>query len=98
MKITPEIQQILDANHPNPFGFLGLHTDGKSDAYVVRTFQPGAIDVLVVIDNEEFTMDQAGTSGFFVLKTRRKKPFSYRLKVVYPGSVDECYDPYSFGQ
>jgi 1,4-alpha-glucan branching enzyme len=98
MKITPEIQQILDANHPNPFAFLGLHCEGKSDVYVVRTFQPGAIDVLVNIDGEELAMDQAGSSGFFVLKTRRKKPFSYKFKVVYPGAVVEREDPYRFEQ
>lgn len=98
MKITPEIQQILDANHPNPFAFLGLHCEGKSDVYVVRTFQPGAVDVLVNIEGEELAMDQAGSSGFFVLKTRRKKPFRYTFKVVYPGAVVEKDDPYRFEQ
>ncbi len=98
MKVTPKIQQILDASHPNPFGFLGLHCEGKSDVYVVRTFQPGAIEVLVDIDGDEVAMDQAGSTGFFVLKTRRKKPFNYRFKVIYPGTVIEREDPYRFPQ
>ncbi|MEY3017793.1 MAG: hypothetical protein RL336_928 [Pseudomonadota bacterium] len=98
MKITQEIQQILDATHTNPFGFLGVHQEGTSDVFVVRTFQPGAIDVLLILDGEELPMDQSGSSGFFSFKTRSKKAFSYHFKVVYPGAVLIKQDPYRFQQ
>ena len=44
-----DIEAVLDARHPNVFGFLGPHRIGDTSSAVVRTFQPQARNVKVVL-------------------------------------------------
>jgi 1,4-alpha-glucan branching enzyme len=100
MKITPEIQQIIEGSHPDPFNFLGQHSEGKNDTLTVRTFQPGAYEVVMISvdDNKEMPMENIGNTGVFIAKTRRKTAFSYRFKVVYQEHSVIKEDPYCYPQ
>jgi 1,4-alpha-glucan branching enzyme len=42
-KLSPELQQIVDARHPDPFALLGRHPEG--DGVLVRVFLPHAEEV-----------------------------------------------------
>jgi 1,4-alpha-glucan branching enzyme len=76
----------------DPFSVRGLHQcDG---VWVVRTYQPGALKVELVDDKGAITaMDLGG--GFFHGLPR--KPPRYRLRIHWPGAIQETEDSYSFG-
>lgn len=95
-----EIDQILNANHPNPFGFLGLHSRKDGKGFVARLFRPGADSAVLVSDaGEETKMDQIHRDGFFeALFPEASESFGYTLSVKYSDhSTGNVRDPYSFG-
>jgi len=77
----------------DPFSVRGLHqADG---AWVVRTYQPGACKVELVDDKGvAAAMENLGGGFFFGLPRR---PPRYRLRIHWPGAVQETEDPYAFG-
>jgi len=95
-----QISQILHANHPDPFGFLGLHLSPSGVGMVLRVFRPGATGVEVVVD---------GTGGIFLTCLDRQGffeavfpdatgTFPYRLSYHRGASVGAPEaDVYAFG-
>jgi len=81
---SDDIAAILSATHSQPHAFLGLHKDEASDYLVIRTFQPQA-DKVAIVDKVSqktlATLVNCQGSGVFIKKLRRKKPFSYQLKI-----------------
>ena len=78
----------------NPFGFLGPQREG--DRRVVRTFQPGAAGVsLVDGEGREFAAMEQAAPGLFVGPAPEQG--TYRLRIDWPGGVQETEDPYAFG-
>ena len=84
---------------------LGLHAGAKGRLWL-RSLQPGA-NAVFVIDAEsgqeliELTQRKieglGDASGFFEASILgRSDPFKYRLRIVWPGGVQEIDDPYSF--
>ncbi len=95
-----EIDQILHANHPNPFGFLGLHELKGGDGHVARLFRPGAVSATLVADSgEETEMKQIHREGLFeAVFPDVKKAFGYSFSVnLNDHSTGNVRDPYSFG-
>lgn len=100
-----EVLALCRAEHGDPFAVLGMHADSKGRLWV-RTMQPGAsavsvidaetgAEVLELTQREVDTID--GPSGFFEgSPLGLSKPFKYRLRIVWPGSVQETEDPYSY--
>ena len=94
--LTPEMAQRLAEGRLNdPFGVLGPHE--TASGRIVRAFLPGARDVEVVARNDGHrlgTMLPSQPDGLFVgrLETRE----AYRLRISWPGAVQETEDPYSF--
>ena len=100
-----EALALCRAEHGDPFAVLGMHVDSRGRLWI-RTMQPGALAVSVIdaeSGDEALELPQReldgipGASGFFEGSLLgRSKPFKYRLKITWPGGVQEVEDPYSF--
>ncbi len=101
-ELTAQDIAILNAEHRDPFGYLGMHVkDGG--VVVVRAFLPHANRVWVVGD----ALQEAGgavelanisLSGMFRSRMPVKDVFSYRLRVEWDnGTIQEIEDTYRFG-
>src|SRR3989304_601284 len=101
--INKDMDLILNAEHHDPFSYLGMHPlwfEGKS-VVVVRAFLPEAQEVSV-IDAERpdvvYPMNKRHPDGIFEATIgNREKVFPYRLRLSDPsGNTREFHDPYSF--
>jgi 1,4-alpha-glucan branching enzyme len=100
-----EVLALCRAEHGDPFAALGMHRDGKGQWWL-RALQPGANAVFAVdaasgaevAELKERRIDAlGGASGFFEAALPADiSPFRYRLRVVWPGGVQEIDDPYGF--
>src|SRR6476469_7745800 len=88
----------------DPFAVLGPHLtshDGR-EAMVIRTMQPSATAVDVVIGDRVLPMNRRRADGLFEasLDTEARSPRDvfYRLRIHEGHSVRETIDPYRFGQ
>jgi 1,4-alpha-glucan branching enzyme len=90
--MIPGTDALLAGRHGDPFAILGPHGDE------IRSFQPGAsgITVLAREGGEEIgRLEQVHPAGLFAGHVSRRVP--YRLRIDWPGSVQETEDPYGFG-
>jgi 1,4-alpha-glucan branching enzyme len=93
-----EIEAIVGGYHGDPFRILGPHRSArrKSPAWEVRTFQPRAAEVAVVLDSRSVPMKKIHPHGFFVA-TLEGEPRPYRLRLkLWNGDTVEQEDPYRF--
>ena len=91
------IAAILNAELGDPFGFFGLHDAVAGLA--VRTFQPDAAGVEVVDASGGRVvaeLPRIHESGLFAGAVRRKRRFTYRLRLREDGATREIEDPYRF--
>ncbi len=89
------VMRLRRAEEGDPFGFLGPHAQG--DGTLVRVWLPGA-DAVELIDPEGRLlgeMQRRHADGLFELEL--EQPSAYRLRIHWPGSVQEVEDPYAFG-
>jgi 1,4-alpha-glucan branching enzyme len=98
MPLTPEtLAAIADGYHSAPFDVLGGHLD-ESGGVVVRTFQPDAESVAVLMGDQATAMQRVHKGGVFELQLDKPGIPDYRLRVTYPGgALLEIEDPYRFG-
>jgi 1,4-alpha-glucan branching enzyme len=100
--LDQDLQQIVRAEHPDPFRVLGMHTAsiGGELRLVVRAFLPEARAVTVLTpDGEDAApMEKAHADGFFeALLPRGTTPFTHRLRVEGADGAEEVrHDPYAF--
>ncbi len=92
--------RVAQGAHDDPFSVLGLHlVDGK---LTVRAYVPGA-DAIEAVDPKTGRVIAAlaphdGAEGFFEgVAKRRRKRFSYHLRVKQGGETWIADDPYRFG-
>ena len=100
-----EVLALCRGEHGDPFAVLGLHADAKKRLWL-RSIQPGASAVHVIdADSGEVLVELAERkiaglgdhSGFFEASILgRNKLFNYRLRITWPGGVQEIEDPYRF--
>ncbi len=89
---------IVHARHGDPFSVLGMHSaDG---GLIVRTFQPQA-DAVEIVDRKTgrraASLTKVHPDGLFEGRlARRKKPFSYRLRLTASDGPADIEDPYRF--
>src|SRR3984893_3637876 len=95
-----DFYRLLNAEHDDPFGVLGLHkTNGL---WVVRAFRPDAKE-LEVIDRHHperhFPANRIANEGLFEAPlTGVSEAFDYLLQVVtWSGEILQLSDPYSYG-
>src|ERR1700759_3965865 len=95
-----DIHRLLNAEHDDPFGVLGLHK--IDDLWVVRAFRPDAKE-LAVIDprnsQRHFPANRIANEGLFeAALTGVIEGFDYLLEIVtWSGETFELSDPYSYG-
>ena len=99
------INRILNCEHHDPFEFLGVHFS-KNDPLeaTFRTFQPQALNVLLVVDGRSIPMVKSHDSGLFQLtleitnlKDQSLDPFNYQYKITFFDGNTTCInDPFRF--
>ena len=105
-----EALALCRAEHGDPFAVLGPHKDAEGRLWL-RTLQPGA-DAVYAIDAEsgqvlvelkQRKIEPFGAfSGLFEAQIPARpaagdaEPPRYRLRIVWPGGVQEADDPYRF--
>jgi 1,4-alpha-glucan branching enzyme len=90
--IETPIEALVAGRHGDPFALLGPHGEE------LRSFQPGARSVTVLAregGGELGRLDCVHPAGLFAGRVARQVP--YRLRIAWPGTVQETEDPYSFG-
>ena len=100
-----EVTSLCRGEHGDPFSVLGLHTDSKGRLWL-RSLQPGAKAVSaidpesgqVIVELAQRKIDVLGEdSGFFEASILgHNRFFDYRLRVEWPGGVQETDDPFRF--
>ena len=97
------IDKIVNSEYHDPFQILGVHFSGNGMA-VIRTFQPHARSVDVLIGIETKRMNRIHNEGMFEIEINRLScpdpdfhPFSYRFQITYfDGNIHISNDPYRF--
>ena len=84
-----EIEQILEnvinSDSHDPFQALGLHIISEKPAKsIIRTFQPHAESVRLLLDGEMLDMYKMREDGLFELIVPRLPPFEYSFEVTPP--------------
>ncbi len=97
--VDHNINDILAAQHQDPFGYLGMHV--TADGLVVRSFQPHAqaVDVVDRLTGKiAGSLKNANDTGLFVGAVPGSQPFSYQLRITSNGEQALIEDPYQFSE
>ena len=98
--LRQEIEAVVRAEHGDPFGILGMHTDGSDGAVTVRTFIPEARKITLIDagTNEPVAeLEKVHSDGFWsVTMNDRKTMFRYRFRIDFATHTGEFSDAYSF--
>jgi 1,4-alpha-glucan branching enzyme len=97
--ISTEIDRVIDSDHHDPFVVLGLHfIDEEPRAALVRTFQPHAEWVQIVIDGQKRYMYKMRPEGLFeIVLPEMSEPFPYEFEIkYYDNTITRITDPYRF--
>lgn len=90
-----DIQAINNANHTNPYGFLGLHANEKGYLQI-NCFYPEATAISLADNKGKVIakLTKVDEFGFFSKVTRRKKRFEYLLKITTAQGEKLVKDPF----
>lgn len=96
-----DVQALLEARHPDPFGVLGLHVDAAG-ALWARTLLPEAESVAVcdaATGKRVAALTLRDSRGLWEgLLPRRRRRFDYRLRVRWRHGAEGLYaDAYAYG-
>ena len=97
--ISSQIDRVIASDHHDPFQVLGLHfIDRKPRAALVRTFQPHAESVQIIINEEKHYMYKMRQEGLFeIVLPEFSEPFPYHFKIqYYDKTIHTTADPYAF--
>lgn len=92
------LQRLLQADHHNPFEFLGVHADPVQKTWQVRAFQPAAASVEVRIGDKWQAMYRLHADGVFeyASNTAVQAPVSLRITPFGSHPAYEIVDAYGF--
>ncbi len=99
------IEKIVCGSYHDPFQVLGVHKSLNNEKIVyVRTFQPHARSVALLLEDSTAEMSRIHQNGLFEVKLckddlREKSlpPFSYQYKITFhDGTISTSNDPYRF--
>jgi len=97
---TRDVEALLNADHPDPFSFLGMHPAATKGALTVRVFLPEAnrVEVLDLAGGKPVArLDKVHDEGLFVGAIQgRERPFPYQLRIATPEGQKDVEDPYRF--
>ena len=97
--INSEIDRVLDSDHHDPFQVLGMHfIEDKPKFLLVRTFQPHAESVQIVIGDTRSYLYKMRPEGLFEIVLHEfSEPFTYQLEAKYYNGTSHVFDdPYRF--
>jgi len=98
--ISSQIDRVINSDHHDPFQVLGLHfiDKDKKKAALVRTFQPYAESVQIIVGDAKHYMYKMRPEGLFEMVLEGfAEPFPYKLEIkYYDNSVHIITDPYCF--
>lgn len=98
-------EKVITGNYHDPFAVLGVHFDQKNpDLATIRTLQPHASNVDLLIGDKEFGMTKIHNAGLFAVEISRKStgdpdfaPFHYQYRIIYSdGVIHTINDPYRY--
>ncbi|WP_277374725.1 1,4-alpha-glucan branching protein GlgB [Pseudomonas sp. AA-38] len=89
------IERLRRAEEGDPFAVLGPHA--QADGTLVRVWLPGAeaVELLDAAGQLLGPMTRRDDDGLF--ERLLAEPQAYRLRIHWPGSVQDVEDPYAFG-
>ncbi len=96
---------IINSDHYDPFQVLGVHFDDQEQKIaVIRTYQPHASEVELLIESKRLKMDKVRQEGLFEIKLNRADfndhhfdPYHYQFHISYfTGLSQTINDPYRF--
>jgi len=100
-----DLKKILDCSHHDPFQILGAHFSvPDAQSVTLRTFQPHAEVVHLLVGNHRLPMEKTHLCGFFEIILLIKNlpdpllsPFNYQYEIKYNnGDTLSINDPYRF--
>ncbi len=97
--IMREIDRIIESDHNDPFQVLGFHIlDSDSSSSVIRTFQPHATEMNLVVDGNKREMFKTRREGLFeIVIPNSNEPFDYQFEAKFYDETLHIYkDPYRF--
>jgi 1,4-alpha-glucan branching enzyme len=104
-EMNSNLEKLLTCDHHDPFHFLGSHFDvPKIGLVTIRTFQPHAREVRLLLSGASIVMSRSFQEGLFEtvltiadLANPLLDPFSYRYEIhFHSGVVFTTNDPYRF--
>src|SRR5262249_37848082 len=98
--LAPDVvESLVGGRHGDPFAVLGPHEKGRGNV-VIRTFQPGAAKVSVVLGGEpveEHPMQELHPAGLWETTVPGRSGLVYRLRITdHEGRTRDEDDPYRF--
>jgi len=103
--MSNDLTKILNACHHDPFSFLGVHIDpANQQQVVVRTFQPLAIKINILLKDSSIPMSKVDEAGLFEwfapiskIDGNYLEPFNYQYEIYFEDdTVFVTNDPYRF--
>jgi 1,4-alpha-glucan branching enzyme len=91
-RLSGAARAIISGRHPDPFHYLGPHTDGGKT--VVRVFLPDANEVIALGESREERLERLDPAGLFCGPL--DNPSRYKLRARFGDNVVELEDPYRF--
>ena len=98
MDVSKELDKIIQSDHHDPFQVLGFHPIPEApQSVVVRTFQPHAESVRLLIGDSKIDMRKMREKGLFEAVTDYFEPFEYLFEITSYNNVTRIiHDPYRF--
>ena len=94
MPLPPEAYAVVEGRHPDPFHYLGRHTE--NDGAVVRVFLPEAADVAVIDETgRASSLRRIHEAGLFAGPLPNGSS-RYHVRARYGEQIVEIEDPYRF--
>jgi 1,4-alpha-glucan branching enzyme len=88
------LQRIVDAQHHDPFNFLGVHQINEN--HVLRVFHPRASNIQLKVGTKWLSLKQVANKPLFELDSKTAIQTPCLLKVEVDQHSFEIYDPYTF--
>ena len=88
------LQSLLDAQHHDPFQFLGVHQTNNGD--VLRVFHPRANNIYLKSGQKWLALTQIAHQPLFELNSKDAIPTPCLLKIEVNQHTFEIVDPYTF--